>query len=648
VAIALAAILAYSNSFSGAFVFDDVPAILGPQGPAALGLPDPGATTAGRPLLRSTLALNAWISGTDPWSYHLFNLLLHTAGALMLFAVLRRLLAQPGLPEAVSRNARTLAGTTALLWAVHPLQTAAVTYVIQRAEVLAALGILVTVYASLRARSEGRHQRGWQALAFVACTAGMTAKETAAVAPLLVLLVNLAVPPAGAHRPLRARFGLPLVLTLSWIVLIPLVISNAGRGGTAGFDAGISPWAYLLTQGGAILQYLARVPWPHPLIFDYGTATAGTIAEAALSAVVVGGLVLASVAVFARGRRSLGALGLGFFVVLAPSSSVVPIASQTIAEHRMYLALAFPLLGLVLAFHRLAGARVLTFAAGAAAVALGLATADRNRDYHSALALWRDTVAKRPENARAWINHGLALLEAGDPEAALRQLDGALARDPRLADGHFNRGVVLTRLARPAEAMAAYREAVRLRPSHPEALNNLGSLELASGRAGAAEAHFRDALAQAATYDAARLNLGLALLDLGRPSEAGAEAERLLRSRPSAAAHYLLGNARLAQGRPADARESFQRAVTADPRHAGAHNNLANLLIEDGRFGDAVERYGLALAADPSLVPARRNLARVLVHLGRPAEARAHYEELLRLRPGDASLRDEYQRLPRR
>lgn len=646
--ILFATLLAYSNSLSGPFVFDDVPAILGVQDAGVAGAADPGATTAGRPLLRLTLALNAAVSGTQPWSYHLLNLALHLSAALVLYGTLRRLLSQPAVPEALRRSSEILAGATALLWSVHPIQTAAVTYVIQRAEVLAALGILLAVYAALRARADGGGRYAWQAAAVVAAAAGMMAKETAAIAPFLVLLVNAAVPELGTDGRPRVRLALPALLTLGWIPLVLVIAGNAGRGGTAGFDTDIGPWPYLLTQSGAILGYLQRVVWPHPLIFDYGTPITAGFAALALPFALVAALAAVSFAAFVRGRRQLGALGIGFFLVLAPSSSIVPIASQTIAEHRMYLALVFPLLGLALALRRLGGDWILAGVAAAATLALAATTFARNRDYRSALTLWADTVAKRPENARAWINHGLALLAAGDPAAALGQLDSAITRDPRLADAHFNRGVVLARLGRRAEAAAAYAEAVRLRPRHPEALNNLGSLELAAGRPAAAENRFRAALSQAPDYVAARLNLGLALLDLGRPADAAAEAGRLLRSAPTAAAHYLLGNARLAQGRAAEARESFALAAALDPLHAGAHNNLANLHVEEGRFDDAVDHYRRALAANPSLVAARRNLARVLVHLGRPAEAREHYEALLRLRPDDASLIDEYRRLPAR
>jgi hypothetical protein len=178
----------------------------------------------------------------------------------------------------------------------------------------------------------------------------------------------------------------------------------------------------LLTQAEAIPHYLALVLWPRAQVFDYGVTTA-----AGLGAVWPQGLFLLALAAFAGWalwrNRAVGFLGACFFLLLAPSSSFVPVATQTMAEHRLYLALSVPILlaGLAVAgvsrrVPRWAGALV-----AIVVVALGLATFARNRVYGSELALWQDTAGKRPENPRAHHNLGLALAAAGRTDEAMAE-----------------------------------------------------------------------------------------------------------------------------------------------------------------------------------------------------------------------------------
>jgi tetratricopeptide (TPR) repeat protein len=162
------------------------------------------------------------------------------------------------------------------------------------------------------------------------------------------------------------------------------------------------------------------------------------------------------------GLRALGFAGVWFFAILAPTS-LVPGVTQTIVEHRMYLALAPLMAALVLgadaalqACRTEAGRGRTTPAylipAGALAVAVVFAglTSFRNRDYCSALALWGDTARKSPDNPYAQNNLGIALIDAG----------------------------------RLAEAAACFEETVRLKPDYAEAYNNLGLAEAGLGRDG--------------------------------------------------------------------------------------------------------------------------------------------------------------------
>ncbi len=157
--ITLATVAAFSNSFAGPFVFDDIPSIvknptirqLWPLWPT-LCPPRDGETVTGRPLLNLSLAINYAVSGQRVWSYHAANLGIHVFAALLLFGILRRSFLLPTMRDRWGTAALPLALVVALLWAIHPLQTESVTYIVQRAESLVGLFYFLTLYCFVRAR----------------------------------------------------------------------------------------------------------------------------------------------------------------------------------------------------------------------------------------------------------------------------------------------------------------------------------------------------------------------------------------------------------------------------------------------------------------------------------------------------------------
>src|SRR5688572_8685339 len=154
--IAVAIAIAYANAHQGPFVLDDVAAIV--ENPTirdfaqAYNPPsDRGLPVTGRPIVNLSLAINYRFGGLDPRGYHLVNVALHALAALTLFGLVRRTLEMQA-SQAVARRARLVALLAALTWSVHPLATAAVTYIVQRAEILASLFYLLTLYAFLRGK----------------------------------------------------------------------------------------------------------------------------------------------------------------------------------------------------------------------------------------------------------------------------------------------------------------------------------------------------------------------------------------------------------------------------------------------------------------------------------------------------------------
>ena len=665
--LVLAALAAYLNSFAVPFVFDDVPAIvenstirrLWPLSDVLVPQLTGGVTVSGRPVVNLSLAVNYAISGTDVWSYHAVNLGIHLAAGLLLFGFVRRTLLTPVQRERFGAAAPPLAFSIAAIWMLHPLQTESVTYVVQRAESLAGFFYLATLYAFVRAtdcyplvdktptpstskQSDSsqllvdnriRRERGlWLGVSFVACLLGMATKEVMASAPLLLLLYDRTFLAGSFRGAWQARGKFHLALAATWLLLGALVLGTGGRGGTAGFGTTVSAWSYALTQCRAIVRYLGLSLWPQPLIFDYGLATARDLAAVWPQAVIVVVLLATTVVLLAR-RPVAGFLGAGFFALLAPSSSFVPVVTQTIAEHRMYLPLAAIVTLVVLASHRWWRAAT-PWLWGGVALVLAAVTTIRNADYRTEESLWADTAAKLPTNARAHNNLGQAQFRAGRVADAMQSYERALALQPNYPETHYNLGVALAQRGEVAAAIAHYETALRLQPGYPEAHNNLGNAFIRTGRVPEAVGHFEAALRLKPDFAEAHSNLGNALLQSDRPADAAASLQRALEFKPHyPEARYNLGNALAAAGRMADALQNYQEAIRLKPDYAEPHINAGNALLQLDRVPEAVAHYEAGLRLNPSSAEGHNNLGTVFLHTGRPGDALKHFEQALAARP---------------
>jgi protein O-mannosyl-transferase len=620
--LVLAAVAAYYGTFSAPFVFDDTRSIL--ENPtvrhlslAALSPPAGGMTVSGRPLLNLSLAVNYAISGTQVWSYHVLNLLIHVLAGLTLFGVVRRTLETVGtggrpalrsLGEGGATRPYLVAFVIALWWTLHPLQTESVTYVIQRAESLMGLFYLLTLYCFIRgveapsafADASADKEAGssaWLVLSVVACLFGMASKEVMVTAPVIVLLYDRTFVSGSFREAWRQRRGLYLALGATWILLGWLVGGTGGRGGTAGFGSGVSWWAYGFTQFRAVAHYLRLSLWPRPLVADYGRVLGGSPPEMALDMVVVG-LLLVGTAIALWRRPPLGFVGAWFFLILAPSSSVVPVATEIISEHRIYLPLAAVLVVVVVMLDALLTRIPWLIVCGVAALGLGLMTTHRNEAYRSNLALWSDTVAKMPDDAFAQNNLGKALFAAGRVDEAAAHYGKALQLEPHDAEAHYNLANILVDRGRLSEAIAEYGQALRFEPNFYEANNNLG----------------------------------LALMRAGRPTEAITQFERTLRFQPdSFQGHCNLAEALAEVGRTADSVEQYELALRADPNVAVAHENLGMALAQLDRVPEAVRQFEIAVQIDPNDADLHYNLGVTLRHLGRNDEAAIQFDAVSRL-----------------
>ena len=530
--LALAALIVAAGAwaswpgFGGVFVLDDERAIVRNQTiralwPLGVPLSPPSeSTVAGRPVANLSFALSYAMAvhapadgetpaprqpaGIDPTPFHAGNIGIHLAAALALFGVVRRTLLSPRLRERFGETAAPwVAFAVALIWVVHPLQTSAVTYVVQRVESLMGLFYLLTLYCAIRA-GEGPSRTWWAAAAVASCAAGMATKETMVTAPVMVALWDWMFRDPAGGRTSRVRWGLTVTLAATWL-LLAFVVTRQFRAPSIDL-APTTIWLYVRTQAEVVVHYVRLAVFPSPLVFLYDwPLTPAPLWKAWQAALLTG---LAAFTVLGIVRRHPAAFLSGwFFLILAPTSSFLPIVTEVAAEHRMYLPLAAVVSAAVAGVY-LAGVRLMRrwprpaalLAATACVLVVGtfgLEARARSRVYWSAETLWRDTVEKRPDDSRPRVAYAEALAKADRLAEAETQLRRAVELAPLSAIPYVRLGSVLAARGKYEEAVGQLVAGLALKPGDVDAHRFLGEIHAIQRRDGLALEHYSKALAGA-------------------------------------------------------------------------------------------------------------------------------------------------------
>ncbi len=615
----------YMNSFSGSFLFDDAPHILKSQRIRQLS-PLSELIAGQRPVVDVSLALNYRVGKLDVRGYHAVNVAVHILAALTLLGIVRRTLQHGLLRTRFGPSSPWIALAVALIWVVHPLQTQSVTYLIQRAESLMGLFYLLTLYCVIRgtASTDGKvgatggseptrevgsaYRRWWYTAAVIFCALGMGSKAVMVTAPVVILLYDRVFLSPSIIQTLRRRWTLHLGLGATWGVLwacgaVHSVLSPAAKGTHVGFGfAGVTPLDYAFTQFGSLVHYLGLSVWPYPLCLDYTWPVALSAGEIVPHAIIIVLLLVSTIWALLR-APGVGFLAAWFFIILAPTSSIIPI-QDTLFEHRMYLSLAAVVMLLVIVgdsalrfLARRASWRAATRRSVAAALVvtvvafLGYGTARRNMDYQHPVSMWRDVVAKRPDNARAFEQLGTALVMEGKKREAVVEYRRAVRIDPDFASAHANLANALTQTGQFEDAVQHYNEVRRLEPDHINACINLGHALGSLGRADEAIEAYRTATqidqrhATPRELARAHFNLGSAFGRRGDFDAAIAEYRRALHLWPPYdKAHYSLGWVLSKQGNLDEAVEQYRKTLEINPQHSHAQQALDETLMRLQRF----------------------------------------------------------------
>lgn len=640
VLILLLGMVAYANSFSVPFTFDDNASIVDNPVIKDLSTFLSGAGYAYNPrrfVGYLTIALNYHFGGLDVTGYHAVNLAIHLASALLVYAFARITFRTPfftqetPIPDPRSLVPVYVPLLAALLFVAHPIQTQAVTYIIQRLASLVTFFYLGAVVCYLSARlamvekqasgppepatgKRGFSWRvpGWFALSLVCTVLAMRTKEIAATLPIVIVLCEFSF--FGARARTRLLLLAPVLLTLL-IIPIGLLVSGKPAGellsdvsAMTRETSAISRGDYLLTQFSVIATYLRLLILPinQNLDYDYPVFHALFTPRVMLSLLLICGLLALAFRLYrrsAKGEREavpakapapltvnqapwtsclyrLCAFGIAwFFITLSVESSLIPI-SDVIFEHRLYLPAAGAFLALAAGAALLAGRvprRALTAIATIILLALTAATIARNTVWGNELLLWHDVLAKSPGKSRPYKNVGLLHKKEGELDEAIRYFEQAMAIGPD-AEAYDNLGVAYYQKGRKADALKLLGHAKELYPEYAQIYTNIGKILLDADDIPNALLHLEKACRLAPAALISNNNLGAAYLRAGDHAKAILHLKKAQQGDPDAQdVNYNLSAAYYMAGSTSAAVQELEQILRVNPDHREAKELLRSI-----------------------------------------------------------------------
>ena len=586
IAILLAATaLVYANSLQNPFVVDDqhivVRNLLLRQWTLAdimrshLFAPLGAETQYYRPLTLLTFAINYTLFELNPTGYHIFNLTAHLVVVVLLYLLFSLFVTS------------WVAGFAAALFALHPANVQAVTYISSRSDPLYAIFTLLSLLLWFRAAQQiGPKSAAFRASSVLCFFVGLFAKETAIITlPLVVLTDSIRTDRRKWRQDLH--IGWYLVFAAALILYIAIRVGLAGyalsmegsreswRGGGPG-----EMTARILLALKLVYEYVALAIYPLNLSFFRDFAVPEGPLEAGVVAGITTVIVLAGLAIFFfRPRKEISYGVLWFLIAIFPVLNLTSL-NAPIMEHWLYL----PLAGLAIAF--VSGVRILgaylgesrgaTVGLGLLLILLSAKTISRNAEWGDPIRLFQSDARRYPNEEKNWFLLGYAYFERGIPNQAIHAYKAGLAINPNHAYGWSGLAEALSMARKDDEAEKSFLRAIAIMPENPWFHYALGVERLKTGK-----------------VDGAIETLQRAVIS----------------NPPLPLAYHVLGSAYLRQGKADEADRAFSRALAMLPRagetHAAVHIELGKLYMEVGKERAAQEEWRLALRFDANNAQAK-------------------------------------------
>ncbi|HJV66859.1 MAG TPA: tetratricopeptide repeat protein [Geomonas sp.] len=558
-----------------------------------------------------SFALNYRLQGSQVTGYHLVNTAVHLCASLLVYWLARLTFITPFAmardEDSRQRGAGFIPLFAALLFAVHPIQTQAVTYIVQRFASLAAMLYLLSLAGYVKSRLawlQGGKVRAasvlWALVAVLAGILSLLTKESAFTLPLVIFLYEVLFLGGSARKKVVAGSLLFAVLGLAGIALESVRFGGLGKflaflDQATRLQTDLPRLDYLATQCRVIVTYLRLIVLPYGQQVDYDYPIYHTFLDAGViaCALLLCAILAAGIYCLFRsaGREERMAVPLRvasfgifwFFIALSIESSIIPIV-DVIFEHRMYL----PCAGLFTAIASvvyLAGAarskeagwpeRRVGAAACAALLILGVVTVARNHVWQNEIAFWEDNCQKSPAKGRVFQHLGTAAERHGDLDYAEEAYGKAIDLAPADPYSHLDFGRLLLLRGKLDLAMKQFQAVVELDPSMSEVYNNIGKIYELQGDQGKAIEQYRLAVKGKPYLAEPYCNIGDIYLKQNRLQEALEEYNKAVKNAPDRDLGYLKrGSALLAAGRKDEAVADFRRALQINPASSEAAKQL--------------------------------------------------------------------------
>ena len=632
-ALIVIVLLIYSNTLDAEWHFDDRHSITDNSKiqlseltvkSLSQAIEHPDASRIWRPLAYLSFSLNWYIGQDNVFGYHVVNILIHCVTAYLLFQVLLILFNSPNLNGRHAGDPFTISLLSAIMWAINPIHTQAVTYIVQRMTLLAALFYMGGVLFYLRARiTKSSHYRFlYFTLCLVSGLLALASKENAILLPLGIILVEVIFFQDLTNYDFLKRFLLISIFVSIAIAIIGYIIFPQAHllYLFAGYeDRFFTPWERILTQPRIVLFYITQIFYPHParLSIEHEFVTSTTIIHpwTTLPAIIfIFALVLFAFVKAERWPISCFAI-LFFFLNHLIESSIIPL--EMIFEHRNYLPSMFLFVpiaqGTVWLLNRYSKTQtflfLMTLCLGIGLIiALSIGTYLRNHVWRTEESLWTDAHLKAPSMHRPIHNLAMALYDRQG------NLDKALE--------FYHR----------AEKLTMHRK------SHKALLySNIANIHFRKGRYDEAESYYRKALEITPNKKYIRFRLAETLVKKRNWNSALRYLDRLLlEDERNGDYHNLKGIILLRQHKPDQALSAFRVSFREDRQRSEPYINAGRALTVMGKFDQAEKLYTYGIELAPNNLKTYIRLLDVYIKSGRTKSV----EIMSRFLIDSASIRD--------
>ncbi|MGO9014165.1 MAG: tetratricopeptide repeat protein [Dissulfurispiraceae bacterium] len=553
---------------------------------------------------------------------------------------------------------------SAAIFAVHPIQIEAVTYVFQRFASLVTFFYLLSLVAYTKSRlmAEGEWRKGkgnfgsvfrlqsstvwFYIVALISAILAMKTKENAFTLPIVIVLYEFCFFSPSPRVPVsrRLRYLIPIVLTLGIIPLTLISLTGTHNLDPGAYGASEFPrWEYFFTQFRVIVTYLRLlfVPVNQNLDYDYPLFTSFFDPHVIASFLFLSALFVLGIYMITGNRhwaignrtkaeskanssrftihdsRSFRLIGFGilwFFITLSVESSIIPLA-MIITEYRVYL----PSVGIIMSVvtgafmlkERLRASRLSIVGSQKSGkiimgilalilVVLSVATYMRNEVWGDGIRLWEDTARKSPAKARAYFALGNIYKDRNMPDKAIENYLIAIKLKPDYVEAYKSLGTTYKDRNMPDKAIENYLTAIKLKPDDADAHVYLGIEYKSLNMNDKAMEQYLVAIKMEPNNDKAHNNLGIIYQDINMTDKAIEQ--------------YLI-------------------AIRLNPDVAETHYNLGLIYQASNLYDKAVDQYLIAIKLKPGLAQAHFNLGNAYQALNMIDKAIEQYSIAIRLKP---------------